>query len=105
MSGGVAVDVGRTVLLELEARHDGVIEVIVTERRFQPFDLSVFRHVGIEPTERKILALKSSVHYRAAFEPIARRIFQVITPGITTPDPAFFEYRNVRRPIFPLDAM
>ena len=34
------------------------------DRRYQS-------HLGIEPSEQPILALKSSVHFRADFEPIA----------------------------------
>jgi microcystin degradation protein MlrC len=102
---GLAVDMGRAVVMALEARHGGSINVIVTEKRVQPVDATLLRHAGIQPEDHKIIVLKSSAQFRAAFESIAAQIYEVITPGITTPDPAFFEYRNVQRPIYPLDPM
>jgi microcystin degradation protein MlrC len=102
---GVRVDAGKIVVLDVEARHDGHVELILTEKPVQITDPGMFEHIGIELNERAIVSIKSAIDYRPAFEPIATKIFEVITPGITTPDPAFYAYQNVRRPIFPLDAM
>ena len=66
-------------------------------------DLEVFRSQGIEPTEQQILVVKSSVHFRAAFTPIAARIAEVDTPGLTTPHLERFDFRHIPRPIYPLD--
>ncbi|MBI3980089.1 MAG: M81 family metallopeptidase [Chloroflexi bacterium] len=100
MMTGVRVENGRTAVLDC----DGV-EVVITENRIQPLHLEIFRSVGIEPTDRQIVAVKSSAHFRAAFEPIARRVIEVDCPGITTPNLRSLPYRNVRRPIYPLDEM
>jgi microcystin degradation protein MlrC len=48
---------------------------------------------------------KSSIHYRAAFEPIAREIIEVDAPGLSPSDLTRFAFTNVRRPIFPLDSL
>jgi len=56
----------------------------------------MFRHLGVEPAEQKILTLKSSVHFRAHFEPIAEEILVVAAPG---PNPAVLAdlpYRRLR---------
>ena len=45
------------------------VEVVVATRRLQAADQAIFRHLGVEPATRRILALKSSVHFRADFEP------------------------------------
>jgi microcystin degradation protein MlrC len=66
-------------------------------------DLSFFRAFGIEPTERRILVLKSAAHFRAAFEPIATNVIEVDAPGISSPNLASFDYQRLRRPIYPLD--
>lgn len=103
METGVRNTLGRTAVLACEGRHDNIAEVIVTERRVQPYDLAIFRSQGIEPTERKILVVKSVVHFRGAFMPIAKRIIEVDTPGLTSIDFSRFTYERLPRPIWPLD--
>lgn len=98
MHAGVTVDLGRTAVLEIEG-----IAVLVTERAESPIDLNVFRSHGIEPTEQRILALKGKGHFRAAFEPIAEQVVLVKGPGITGSDLTRLPFRNIRRPIWPLD--
>ena len=96
---GMLAKMGRTVVLDT-----GSVEIVVTERQFEPWDLSVFRSVGIEPTEKKFLLLKSRIHYRGAFLPIARHVVECDGVGVTSSDGALFPYRKLRRPIYPLDA-
>jgi microcystin degradation protein MlrC len=79
------------------------LEVIVTEHRVQVLDPELFRAVGIPPEQRRGLVVKSSVHFRAGFEPIAAEIIEVDAPGLSSPDLAALPYRSVRRPIWPLD--
>ena len=55
------------------------------------------------PTERQMLVLKSAAHYRAAFDPIAVETIEVDAPGITSPRLERYPYKNIRRPIYPLD--
>jgi len=66
MGTGSESDMGETAVLLV-----GGNEVIVTSKRLQPMDLELYRSLGIEPTERKFIVVKSSVHYRAAHEPIS----------------------------------
>ena len=61
------------------------------------------RFVGIDPTAERILVVKSSIHYRAAFEPLAHTILEVDAPGLSSSNLDRFAFKNVRRPIFPLD--
>jgi microcystin degradation protein MlrC len=102
MQAGTIAGRGRTVVLEIGGR-DG-IEVQLTELRGHPSDLNYFRAFGIEPTERRILVLKSAAHFRAAFEPIATKVIEVDAPGISSPDLTRFDYKRLRRPMYPLDA-
>jgi microcystin degradation protein MlrC len=103
MDAGVENTLGRTAVLACEGRHGNVVEVIVAERRVQPYDLAVFRSQGIEPTERKILVVKSVVHFRGAFMPIAKEVIEVDTPGLTSIDYGRFTYERLPRPMWPLD--
>jgi microcystin degradation protein MlrC len=89
---------GRTAVFQA-----GGVEVILTERRVQASDTQLLRSVGIEPTDRLLIALKSSVHCRADFAPIAKGIFEVDAPGLLHPDLTRFAIRRIRRPCFPLD--
>ena len=100
MARGATDRMGRTVVIKT-----GGIEVILTEGRSQPLDAEVLRSVGIEPGDRKLIALKSAVHYRADYTPIAHEILEVDTPGVHSPNLANFRYENLRRPIYPLDPM
>jgi len=98
MGTGSESDMGETAVLLV-----GGNEVIVTSKRLQPMDLELYRSLGIEPTERRFIVVKSSVHYRAAHEPIAEEVIALDTPGLTSPRLAGFGFKKLRRPIFPLD--
>jgi len=98
MGTGSESDMGATVVMEI-----GGNDVIVTTKRLQPLDLQVYRSQGIDPTAKRFIVVKSSVHYRAAHEPIAKEVVELDTPGLTSPRLAGFGFKNIRRPIFPLD--
>jgi microcystin degradation protein MlrC len=101
MNHGVVGNFGRMAVLVI-----GGVEVVLAERRSsQLLDMEMLRCVGVEPTRRKLIAVKSAVHFRADFGPIADRIFDADTPGIHRPDFSQYTYRRLRRPIYPLDPM
>jgi len=91
VSGGRQIDIGPMALLTL-----GGVSVVVTSKRLQAYDQAGFRHVGIEPARQKILALKSTCHYRAEFEPMAEEIIVVLAPGYYLADPTLYPYRRLR---------
>lgn len=88
---GARMQLGRMALLAL----DGV-RVIVGSRRLQAADQAIFRHLRVEPAQERILALKSSVHFRADFAPIAAEILIVAAPGANPVDHCQLAYRNLR---------
>jgi microcystin degradation protein MlrC len=98
MGTGSESDMGATAVLDIAGN-----DVIVTTKRLQPLDLNLYRSLGIEPTEKRFIVVKSSVHYRAAHEPIAKEVIELDTPGLTSPRLAGFGFKRIRRPIFPLD--
>ena len=85
MWGGAQMTLGPMALLRI-----GGVRVVVASRKVQAADQSIFRHLGVEPTTERILALKSSVHFRADFAPIAQEILVVKAPGAMLADPADF---------------
>jgi microcystin degradation protein MlrC len=99
MATGLETSIGRTVLLRCVG-----VDVILSEKPYAPTSLALYRSLGIDPEDKKIIVVKSAVHFRAAHEPIAKRIIEVDAPGIHGARLAAFNYKKVRRPIFPLDA-
>ena len=98
MGRGTVGNMGRTAVIQV-----GGVEIILTERRIQPYDAEVLRSVGIEPQTRKLIALKSAVHFRADYTPIAHQILDVDTPGVHSPNLFNYDYRKLRHPIYPID--
>ena len=75
---------------------DSEVRVVVGSSRSQCLDLAMIRHLGLEPTEQKIVAVKSTVHFRADFDPIAAETLVVIASGIHPCKLDDLEYRNLR---------
>ncbi len=98
MQAGLVFDMQGSAVIEV-----GGVTVIVGSVAKQPYDAEVFRSHGLEPGDFHILAVKSSVHYRASFGPIAEKMLSVECPGILVTDPCRLTYRHVRRPVYPLD--
>ena len=74
----------------------GGVRVVVAGKKVQAADREMFRHVGIAPEQQRILALKSSVHFRADFEPIAAAVLLVAAPGPMVMDPARLPFTRLR---------
>ena len=91
MGAGNPGNLGPCALIDI----DGV-RVMVVSHKVQALDQAILRHVGVEPSECPILVLKSSVHFRADFAPIAERIIVGIAPGPVVADPAILNFRYVR---------
>ena len=68
-----------------------------------PGDLQQLKSVGIDPAEQRIIVVKAAVRWRGGYGPIAKHAIHVDTPGLGSVDLSRFEFRSVRRPIFPLD--
>ena len=98
MATGTRVRMGRTVVLDT-----GPVQIVVSERRSEPFDLGVFTHCGIDPRRKRYVLIKSRQHFRAGFEPIARHIVLCDGDGCTSSDLRLFTYRKRRRPLFPFE--
>ncbi len=95
MYRGALADVGGLALLRL-VESDADITVVVSRDRFQCVDRAVFEHLGIQVENYQLVALKSTVHFRADFEPIAARILQVGSPGAHPCQLAELTYEKLR---------
>ena len=91
---GATIPLGDTAVLRCRG-----IDIIVNTGRTQTFHPDAFTLAGVDPMKKKLLALKSTNHFRAAFEPIAGAIYHVAPPDVFTMLP----YQHIQRPIWPLD--
>jgi microcystin degradation protein MlrC len=89
--GGRDMDMGPSAALRI-----GDVRVVVSSHKAQLADQSMYRYVGIEPTEQAILVNKSSVHFRADFEPIAEKLLICAAPGAMPADPATLPWTRLR---------
>jgi microcystin degradation protein MlrC len=89
--GGRNMDMGPSACLRI-----GGIRVVVSSHKAQLADQSMYRYVGIEPTEQAILVNKSSVHFRADFEPIAETLLICAAPGAMPADTAALPWTRLR---------
>jgi microcystin degradation protein MlrC len=88
---GGRFELGAMALLGL-----GDVHIAVASRKQQAADQAMFRHLGAEPAAYTVLALKSSVHFRADFGPLASRILVVAAPGPNLADPGMLPFRKLR---------
>jgi len=96
---GMRCYMGRTVVLDT-----GAAEIVVTEKNQEPWDRGVFTSVGIAPEQKRFLLLKSRMYFRPVFLPIAKGMVFCDSVGVGTSDWTQFEFKNLRRPIYPLDS-
>jgi len=89
--GGRDMDMGPSAALRI-----GDIRVVVSSHKAQLADQAMYRYVGIEPTEQAILVNKSSVHFRADFEPIAEKLLICAAPGAMPADTADLPWTRLR---------
>ncbi|NDV85453.1 microcystin degradation protein MlrC [Aurantimonas aggregata] len=89
--GGARMQLGPSACLRI-----GEVRIVVGSRKAQMADQEMYRFVGIEPTEQAILVNKSSVHFRADFEPIAETILVCAAPGPMPVDPAALPFTRLR---------
>ncbi len=96
--GGQQRSFGATAVLCVEG-----IDILIVSIAHQLLDLRQFETFGIDPGQKRVVALKSMQHFRAVFDPIAGRIIVCDSRALCTVNFAGLDYRNVRRPIYPLD--
>ncbi|MGB1237946.1 MAG: M81 family metallopeptidase [Pseudomonadales bacterium] len=81
MYAGCEVSLGPLARLKL-CNTDADIQVIVSSVRYACTDLAIYPHLGVDPLDFELLVVKSTVHFRAAFEPICEHILYVESPGL-----------------------
>lgn len=98
MFHGLQMNYGDTALLRI-----GGVQMIVCTNHAQPYDMGIFNHCGFDPSHKKILVVKSAVHFRAHYKTVAKQILDVETPALGCMRPEMLPLAHCRRPIYPLD--
>ncbi len=98
MRRGVKVSMGPMAVLDT-----GKIEIVLLSRHNEPSDLGLFKVVGIDPSKKRYVAIKSRVHWRADLGSLAKHVVECNGMGVCTSDYGILNFENVRRPIYPLD--
>lgn len=82
----------------------GGIDIVLITLRNQAMGTDLFTQLGCDLSARKLIVVKSSQHFYAAFSKVARHVIYVGAPGAVTLDLRTLPYRHIRRPKWPLDA-
>ncbi len=92
-------DGGPTAVLDTENGHT----LILTSLRCGNTSREQMYSVGVSPEEYRVVVAKGVVSPRPAYQPIAKEIILVNTPGVTTSDLTFFNYHRRRLNLYPFD--
>jgi microcystin degradation protein MlrC len=95
---GVPHHMGRTVVLQC-----GEIYLVVMERGVSQWDPQLYRSVGLDPADARMVQVKSPMAFRAAYEGLYDEVIVVAAPGAASPDLVSLPWRYLPRPIYPLD--
>jgi microcystin degradation protein MlrC len=97
-SAGVEFHMGRAAVIEV-----GRIAVLATERPAFTFDPALYRSVGLEPRNAKIVVVKSPLQFRDGYAAVARACWVVDTPGPSTARVERLDWRHRSKPLYPFD--
>ena len=95
--GGKYFDAGDSVSIQTEDENT----LILTSKRVGNTSIQLYYSLGIDPLGFPIIIAKGVQSPRPAFEPIASKIIALDTPGVTASGLHNFNFKNIRRPMFP----
>ncbi len=94
------INMGRTVVLQI-----GDVDVVVTERRCPVHDPALYRSLGIQPEQKKIVVVKDAFNATMTYKPIAQKIIFLNSPGVCNWDFKPSQYHRIQRPVYPFDKL
>lgn len=97
-SGKKEARIGRAAAIRVAG-----IDIILNSHRTQTFSPDCFTELGVDPFAKKMLVVKSNQHFYARFAPIAQRVLYCDAPGTSSNTLKNRPYKNLSRPIWPLD--
>jgi microcystin degradation protein MlrC len=98
MGRGMQMDMGPSVVLDT-----GRVEIVLISKHQEPYDINCLLSLGIDPMQKRFVMLKSRIHWRAGLGQMAKAVVECAGVGVCTSDYSQLSFKNVRRPIYPLD--
>jgi microcystin degradation protein MlrC len=98
MRKGLRVRMGEVAVIDT-----GDVEIVLVSRPIEPSDFGLFTIAGIDPRQKRFVAIKSRVHWAADLGDLAKHVVPCNGLGVCTSDYGILTFEKVRRPIFPLD--
>ncbi len=97
---GRRMNLGASALLDL-----GGIQVVVISIRTQCADPIFLEMMGLDIAAARAVVVKSRGHFRAGFDEFfpPAQVIEVDAPGLTSPVLTRFDFKNLPRPVFPID--
>ncbi|HEY3080383.1 MAG TPA: M81 family metallopeptidase [Chloroflexota bacterium] len=77
--------------------------LVLNSKRCGNTSIEQMYSLGVRPEKYQVVVAKGVQSPRPAYEPIAAEIILVNTPGVTTADLSYFDYRHRRRPLYPFE--
>lgn len=100
--GAGRMGLGDSVALRILGGAEG-LDIVVVSQRNQASGRELFTGLGLDPTQKRLVIVKSSQHFHAAFAPIAREVLYIGGPGAIATRLATLDYRRIQRPMWPMD--
>jgi microcystin degradation protein MlrC len=95
---GTIESMGRTAVIQ-----SGAVSVVLCENSFAHLDPNSYISLGLDPSSARIVGVKSTLHFRAFYKPIATEIILLDTPGPSSGRFETFNWQRISRPMWPLD--
>ena len=96
--GGLPIPLGDCALVETAG-----VKIVLATLRTQAFGTDLFTGLGVDLRQQRIVVVKSSQHFHAAYAPIASSVVYVDAPGSCSGRLDALVYRKIQRPKWPLD--
>jgi len=96
MYKGCIADAGPCALLSLPDR-GADIKLVISSKRCQNLDQAIFKHMGVQPAEAAIIVVKSTVHFRADYEPLGGAVINAFSPGSHPCKLDTVNFKNLRK--------
>ncbi|MDT9598485.1 M81 family metallopeptidase [Sphingosinicella rhizophila] len=87
--GGAPIPLGPSAWVRVDGN-----DIIVTTSRHQVIHPDAFMRLGVDLAALDAVVVKSTTHFRSGFQPIARTVLDVATPGALSPEFANIDYRK-----------
>lgn len=97
MAEGTSVDCGDSALIEIDG-----LEIVLFSTRNQAMGTDMFTKLGCKLSSKQVVVVKSSQHFYAHFSKVASKVIYATAPGTVTLDLNTLDYKNIRRPKWPL---